>query len=311
MVYLLLNALSSVFIFVAFKAFDLYKVDTLQAIAVNYAACVLTGAAFVMAGENAEAIYDVPWSKGWFGVSLAVGAAFIVTFYLMARTTQLVGMSVASVAAKISMAVPVLANLLLFPQAGAEKFDLVKGVGIGFALAAVVLVTLKGKEKQAAERAVKLGPLQLLFPVFVFVNTGALDTTLNYANARLIPAEDEAVFPLYVFGVAFLLGSAYAAWEIRSGKRRFAWKNVWAGVALGVPNYFSIYFLLKALSAFDNAGALVYPALNILVILGSTAFSVGFFGERLYRSNALGILLAVAAIGLLFYRSIGQALGLL
>ena len=91
-------------------------------------------------------------------------------------------------------------------------------------------------------------------------------------------------------------------------KVAFRPKDILAGILLGIPNYFSIYFQLKALSAFDNNGAIVYPSLNIGIIIGSTLAAVLIFKERLSRVNQVGVALAVVVIFLLSHQEIVKSL---
>jgi len=103
-----------------------------------------------------------------------------------------------------------------------------------------------------------------------------------------------------VFGFAFIIGLTI----ILIGKVKFKSRDILAGIALGVPNFFSIYFQLKALSAFDNIGALLYPSLNIGIIIGSTLAAILFFKEHLSKLNKVGISIAILAILLLSHQAV-------
>ena len=63
-----------------------------------------------------------------------LGVLFIVIFNLMARTSQQLGVSVASVATKMSLVIPVLAGLLLY----GEELNFLKVAGIATALVAAM-----------------------------------------------------------------------------------------------------------------------------------------------------------------------------
>jgi multidrug transporter EmrE-like cation transporter len=75
---------------------------------------------------------------------------------------------------------------------------------------------------------------------------------------------------------------------------------------LGVPNVLSFYFLLKALGAFGNSAAFVFPIYNILSMLASAAAAWLLFRERLSPLNRLGLALAVLAIVLISYQELGM-----
>lgn len=65
---------------------------------------------------------------------------------------------------------------------------------------------------------------------------------------------------------------------------------------LGVPNYFSLYFLIKALQNKNLESATIFTLINIGVILLSTFFGILLFKEKLIKQNYLGIALAIIAV---------------
>ncbi|MGY8914875.1 MAG: EamA family transporter, partial [Flavobacteriales bacterium] len=73
-------------------------------------------------------------------------------------------------------------------------------------------------------------------------------------------------------------------------------RNVIAGLVLGIFNYFSIYFLLRALqNDFINSSS-IFTINNVAIVLLSTIFGILFFKETLSKMNWFGIGLAVISI---------------
>ena len=70
------------------------------------------------------------------------------------------------------------------------------------------------------------------------------------------------------------------------------------GVALGIPNFFSIHLVLVALDE-GLAPATVFPVLNVATIVLGTLLAVAFFGERLTPKQWAGVAVSVLAIGLI------------
>ncbi|NNJ81579.1 MAG: EamA/RhaT family transporter, partial [Flavobacteriaceae bacterium] len=103
MIFLLLSVLSSTVIFVTFKLFDRFKVNTLHAIVVNYIVASLCG---IIAFEGVVDPIDIV-NKDWFVYTAVLGLLFIIIFNLMAITTQRSGLSVVSVATKMSLVIPI------------------------------------------------------------------------------------------------------------------------------------------------------------------------------------------------------------
>ena len=63
---------------------------------------------------------------------------------------------------------------------------------------------------------------------------------------------------------------------------------------LGVPNYFSIYFVLKSLE--ELGGIIVFPVLNIGVVLLSSIISYVYYKEEMSLLNWSGISLSCISI---------------
>ena len=296
MLYLLLTILANVAIFMAFRSFSKFNINTLPAIVVNYGVCVITGTLYV--GTTAISSEFAP-NSSWFISAIILGLIFISTFFLMAHTTQVRGVSVATVASKMSLAIPVVFSLFVFKYA-LNELDTWNYIGIGLAFVSIWLVSRKANKTAEVRLTFKF----LLLPMSIFFLGGLIDTYLNYVNHHFITEEIESIYPIFVFVSAFVTGCIVCL--IKGVK--FGRKELIGGLCLGVPNYFSIYFNLKALSAFDNKGAIVYPALNIGIIICSTLLAIVLFKEKLSKLNYIGVLLALVVIFLLSYQEILKAL---
>jgi drug/metabolite transporter (DMT)-like permease len=293
MIYLLLTILANVSIFMAFRSFGKYNINNFPAIITNYLVCVITGS--IYAGPQ-KVISGVSTDEPWFYSSFLIGVVFVSTFYLMAKTTQLRGVATATVASKMSLAIPVVFSLFIF-KIGANSLDLWNYLGIILAFVAIILVT---KRKSTVSNDQVLSFKFFILPFSIFLLGGLIDTSLNYVNHKWLTEDSSAIFTIMVFGFAFVIGFIV----ILVKKIKFRTKDVLAGIALGIPNFFSIFFQLKALSAFDNNGALLYPSLNIGIIIGSTLAAILFFKEHLSKVNKIGISIAILAILLLSHQAV-------
>ncbi len=61
-------------------------------------------------------------------------------------------------------------------------------------------------------------------------------------------------------------------------------KSLMSGVALGLANLGTVYFLLKALSQPEWESSIVYPLNNFGIVLLSTVTAIVVFRERLQLS---------------------------
>ncbi|WP_299536376.1 EamA family transporter [Ulvibacterium sp.] len=281
MFYLALSILFSSLIFVIFKLFSVHKVHTLYAIIINYMVAFAVGLFFY---KGRIALNNVP-QKPWFWGTLVLGCLFIVVFNLMAATAQRVGVSVASVATKMSLVVPVVFGVLIYK----EHLSPLQVAGILLALAAVYFASVKGK-------SVTLGKASLWLPVLVFLGSGIIDTSLKYVQETHIEADEFPLFSATVFGAAASVGLLLLVSKSFREPLKFKVKDILSGIALGIPNYFSIYYLLHALKHPSLSSAAVFTINNVAIVMFSTLLGIVLFKEHISPKNWGGIALAIISI---------------
>ena len=280
MIDLLLSVGCSSLIFVIFKLFKVYGVETLYAIIINYITACTVG--LILQGQWVG-FSELP-GKPWFLAALSLGVLFIIVFNLMAKTSQDLGVSVASVATKMSLAIPVLVGVWLYQ----EELGAFKILGILLALFAVYFASIK--------KATRFQRTALLLPGLVFIGSGIIDVAIKYIQNFLVDAPEFPLFSSSVFGAAALTGLVFIG--IREPRRfvHYGSKNIVAGIALGVPNFFSIYFLLRALNTPKLASATIFTLNNTGIVMFTTLLGILLFQEKLSRTNWLGIMLAIISI---------------
>ena len=278
---LLLSILFSSLIFVIFKLFDTHKVQTIYAIIVNYITACLVGILFY---KKPIQLYEIP-KNDWFYGTLFLGILFILVFNLMAKTSQRLGVSVASVATKMSFVIPVILGLILYN----EKLSFFKTSGIVLALAAVYFASVKDTPRAIQKRS-------LLLPVMVFLGSGLIDASIKYMEENHVSTNEFPIFSATVFGAAACTGILFIL--LRSFKKplKLNFKNVLGGIALGVPNFFSIFFLLRALQNETLNSASIFTLNNVAIVMFSTLLGIVLFKEKISPKNWGGILLAVISI---------------
>jgi drug/metabolite transporter (DMT)-like permease len=297
MLYLLLSVLSGASLIFIFKLYQHYNVHTFQAIVVNYITCILVGLSFPGGADVLQAqVLLKPWSL----YAILLGVIFIGAFYLIALSTQKVGVTATSVAAKISLVIPVLFSLLVL-KSSLKDYTLVNYIGMSLALVAIVLSSIR-PGADGEQRTPRL--LTLVLPFVIFLSSGFADSLINYVNEYHLQAHEASQFTMLTFTVSAVIGLAVLLYLLLLQKTTFHLKSIWAGIALGIPNYFSIFFLIKALSAFGNDGAFLYPVNNIGIIMAGALGAVLVFREKLSKLNLVGLAMAVLALVLISYQEI-------
>jgi drug/metabolite transporter (DMT)-like permease len=281
MMYLVLSMLSSAAIMVVFKLFERYRIVTLDAIVVNYG--VAAGLSFALDPSGIgmhEAIHE-----SWFGNALIMGVLFISLFNVIGLSAQRIGVSVTTVANKMSLVIPVLYAILFL----GESWGFFKIAGLIVALVAVLLSTRKSKQEPIDRR-------YMSFPLIVFIGSGFIDAFFKYNQVHTLGNNGLEPFTGWIFLTAGTLG--LLVWIYRSVflKKLPARNAVLGGIMLGIPNYFSVYFLLKALSMDGLESSVVIPINNMAIVALGAIAGVLLFQEKLNRWNYIGIGLCFVSI---------------
>lgn len=285
MQYLLLVILLNTFIFVAFKLFAKYNVNTLQAITVNYWVCMLTG----WATHGFHPFHADIQDEGWLANALLLGVYFIFLFNLIAYSTAREGMTVTTIANKLSLVIPVVFSFWLY----GEDMEWLKITGIALAIPAVYMAT---------SRQGKIEIKNLWLPALVFICSGLSDTFLKYIqHYQLDTQAAQSAFTITMFTVAASAGSVMVAGKMLHDKdnEKPEFKSLVAGILLGVPNYFSIYYLIRLLDADLLPSSSIIPVNNIGIVIMTTIAAVLLFREPMGKKRILGIILSLISITLI------------
>jgi len=277
LIYLLLSILSSTGIFVLFKLFNKYRINTLQAIVVNYFTACALGLAFYDGNIHVVEIVNSTWFYG----AIGLGFLFISIFNVMALTAQKNGLSVASVASKMSVIIPIVFGIVVFN----ESVGWLKIAGIVLALIAVYLTSVKEKDNVVITQAIYL-------PIILFFGSGTIDTLVNY----FAPDDKIPLFSAIIFGIAFTIGIFVLSYKSLRMKRHFKIKSIPFGVTLGLINYASIYYLLKALRVDGYDTSSIFTINNVAIVAFSTLVGLFLFKEKISLTNWLGIVIAIISI---------------
>jgi len=281
LIFLLLSILASTFIFVIFKLFNKYKVNTLQAIVVNYlTACTLGAFTY----DGTISISEITTAK-WFYGAIALGFLFISVFNLMALTAQHNGLSVASVASKMSVIIPIIFGVYVYN----EGLGIQKIFGVLLALIAVYLTSIKPKEKSQIKKG-------LVLPMLLFLGSGVIDTSIKYLETTYVAKNGIPIFSASIFAIAFILGLILISMQIIKKQFIANPKSIFGGLVLGIVNYYSIYYLLKALQFEGMESSTIFTINNVAIVMASTLIGLLIFKEHIYKLNWLGIVIAIVSI---------------
>ncbi|PWI29139.1 hypothetical protein DI383_13395 [Flavobacteriaceae bacterium LYZ1037] len=281
MIYLLLSILASTLIFLIFKLFDRFKINTLQAIVFNYITACFCGFITSKNPLNTQEIIHTEWFFG----ALILGFLFISIFNVMAITSQRNGLSVASVATKMSVIIPVVFGIYMYNEStGFQKL-----LGILLALFAVYFVSIKKGAKFHFK-------INLLLPLILFLGSGIIDTSIKYIETTYLKEGGIPLFSATIFFFAACIGIGILIVKMIRKEFIFNPQSILGGIALGIVNYASIYYLLKALNHENLESSAIFTINNVSIILFTSLIGLLLFKEKLSFKNWIGVGLAIISI---------------
>jgi drug/metabolite transporter (DMT)-like permease len=287
MLYLLGSILFTSYLTLAFKMCEKYKVNIFQAIVFNYITCVITGS-FVNGSfpVNAEVMHT-PWFK-W---ACVMGVLFVSIFNIVGITAQKIGVAVTSVANKLSLIIPVVLSVYLY----GESVHGWKLTGVLLALVAVVLTCYQSKEQNDTKDATHK-KWEYALPFILFIGSGLLDALINHVQKTYVTEENKNAYLISGFLSAAVIGSTVLLFQYITGRQKFLFKNLMAGIIIGIPNYFSIWCLVRFLKSSPWQSSASIPVNNMGIVLFSSLVAWVLFKEKLSRINWGGIVLSLIAI---------------
>ncbi len=284
MLYLIICIVINGLIGVIFKLFGKYGVNNLHAILINYAICVLSGMVFL---GDFGFLVNV-FKEDWFYIALGLGLCFIVIFNAYAAAVQQSGVGLATIFQKMSLIAPVIVAIAFY----GDVVSITKIAGLILSIFALFMLSIKATSNSDSLKS-GLGLLLL-----VFFGSCIIDLFLYLVEVEGLAPGADVRFVSALFFFAMVFGLIHLIFFKKKPKGKLTSKSVVAGILLGVPNFFSIYLLLKVISL-GWEGSVVFPAVNVGVLTIAALFGVFMFHEKVTQRKIIGFGSAILAIILL------------
>ncbi|GAC1528675.1 MAG: hypothetical protein NVS3B15_06590 [Sediminibacterium sp.] len=265
----------------------------------SYITCVITGS--MVNGSfpvNSESIHTA-----WFRWACVMGILFVSVFNIVGLTTQKLSVAVASVANKLSLIIPVILSVYLYN----EKVVGWKAVGVLLALVAVILTCYTAAREKKEELEIRRSKKTMasyfipLLPFILFIGSGLLDSLINHVQKNYVTEGNSNAYLISGFLSAGVIGSSILIIQYLTGRMRFALRHVIAGILIGIPNYFSIWCLVRFLKHGPWQSSASIPVNNMGIVLFSSVAAWLLFREKLSKINWMGIALSLVAICLIAF----------
>lgn len=262
----MLSLTSSLIIAVALRFFENKGYDRVVIIASNYLVAGSLGVALSRPSDLRPGV--LPFA-------VFVGLLFFSTFVAYSFVIKKDGIAPGVTFGRISMAIPVLISIIFW----GERPSLLNWMGLA-AVGAVILLW-EGKISRLSSSL-----------IILFLLSGSISTSLKFFKVKF-PQVDEGRFLVFLFFSALFWSWAY----IFLTGRKLEGNSVIGGLAIGIPNFFSSYFLLKALQTVP--AYISFPFISVNLIILSTIAGYLVFSEKLCRRKLLLLVFGAVGVALL------------
>lgn len=281
MVYLIACIISSTSIFVIFRLAKNYSCKLTSIITLNYFTATFLGL-FAFLKFKIDFLSD---AVSWLPYSLLLGVLFIALFFLIGSSSQKAGITITTLANKLSLVFPVLFSLIFFQ----ESISTLKYIGLITAFIAIFLTVYKKEFK-------KTNILYVTLPLLIFLGGGITDSIVKYVQALKTIPDQAAAYSTMVFFVAFIIALIISVLKNYNSFFKLYYPTLLLGILLGICNFGSLYFMINALNKSNLDSSMVFAINNMSVVAISALLGFILFKEKLSILNRAGLLLALVAL---------------
>ena len=275
MIFLILAILSSSLVSIVMRIGSSKVKNNIGMLAANYMTCTLVAALYTFGQPLFPS--NVLDTTVWLGV--INGVLYLASFVIFQFNVQKNGVVLSSVFMKLGLIVPMVVSILVFK----EGLGFLQTIGLVLAVSAIIMINLSPESKGG-----KVG-INLLLLLIV---TGMAEM-MSKIFKEVGNSDWAAQFLLYTFSIALALCLVLLLLK----KQKIGAKELLFGALIGVPNFFSAKFLLRALA--DVPAVIAYPTTSVATILVVSIVGVFAFSERLRKLQWAAVCFIVIALALL------------
>ena len=273
--FLLLTILCSTSIALILKYVDTKKGEAIVLLAGNYLVASIISLILIISKDDAAFSIQTLF----FGIGL--GLLFVLSFFAFAKAISKAGTGLSTTSSRLSVIIPIVFSIIFYNETPSE-FQI---VGFVFTVITFIFFYFSISDDHKAGD----GFLKYILLLAVLIGIGINDFSMKVFKGWK-PEQEEPFFIFFVFSSALIYSAIYIAIKkIRITKHTALW-----GLGLGVPNVFSTIFLLAALALLP--AILVYPLINVGIIIFTTLLAFIIWKEKLNRWGVLAITSGLLAI---------------
>ncbi len=281
MIYLILAIICSSLISIVIKISKDHVTNKIMMFVVNYIVCTICSLFFIgnLDGiESKEFIFPI-----WFGI--ITGFGYLGCFLLLELNIRKNGVVLSSTFSKLGLLVPIFIAIVFYH----DTPTILKIIGIVLSIVAIIIMNVEFKKKDVDNKAFNIMNLLLIILLIFGGLTDASSTIFEHTSDFRL----KGLFLTVIFSSALVASLIILAIE----HKKISYKDIIFGICIGIPNYFSSFFLLNSLKSLE--AVVVYPTYSVATIVVITLVGVLFFKEKLKIKEIIGMIVIIASIILL------------
>jgi len=234
---------------------------------------------FIQVIFKGEGLFSAQSSQQWATIiGLVAGIFFFTSFIYYQKSVRENGASLAGTFGKLGILIPMLFAIIIWQEYPED----LQWIGILLAITSIILVNFPFKRDWRQALRLNL--------IFLFLYGGIAEFS-NKIFQKYALVDYKVLFLFWVFFSAFLISSFYSFKKVGRLPKK---SELLTGFAVGIPNLFSSFFLISALSYLKTA--VVFPIFSAGSIVLITAAGYLFFGEKLKIKEWASIVMTVVAL---------------
>ena len=269
MIYLILAIVSSALISIIMRCSEKYIDNNISMLSINYLMCLILAGIYI---DFHQIYIPVIGMNQAIVLGIINGILYLSGFILLQRNINKNGVILSSLFMKLGILIPMIVSIFVFK----ELPSTVQLIGFIIAVISIVFMNIK---KEDTNVGFKFGLLLLL------IVNGTTDTMSKIS--------EQFLFYTFLFALILCVFFTFI-------KKQSLHKNeLFFGLLIGIPNYFSARFLLQALQSIP--AVIVYPTYSVSTIVVVTVVGILLFKETLYKYqkiSMIGILLSLILLNI-------------
>lgn len=209
-------------------------------------------------------------------VGVLTGLMYYFAFYFYQKSVRDNGVSISIAVGKMGIVIPMILSLILWR----EMPEALQWLGIALSMIAIIIINVKQSDFKGA---------QIKTSLLLFFIIGGLGDFFNKLFEVNVGAQYSDLFLVVVFATA-LLSSLYSTIK----QKNISKLSIVYGIAVGVPNMLTAFFLISALSMMN--ATVVFPLYSGGAIMISMIWSMFAFNEQLKAKDAFAVALIFIAL---------------